>query len=490
MSSAAVIAGMTATVVATIALAGVQLAGRPHDRRLLRRRPLGAGLVERLGDLRGVPVGRVVPGRGRADHGRRCGRRLVPGGLRRGLRAAAGPGRRAPAPLRAPTPCPTSARPGCDPRRVRLAASVLVVVIGWLYVVPQLQGAGRALQIILGTPLWLGGVLVALTVLVVIVGGRHAQRHDGPGLPVLAQAGRDHGAGAVPAGRVAARRRPLGAGRPGAHVPRRHDGVGGHGHRDHRGRAGDRRGRRDDRRDPRDGRGGAGRRDAHASTRARPSPSPPARPSRTWRRTPATTGTAWGQPLQGGQSHPMYRTYALMIALFLGTMGLPHVLVRFYTNPDGRQARRTALIVIGLVGLFYLSPSVFGMLGRVYTPELLMTGQTDAVVLLLPAGAGRRRPRAGAHRPGLRRGGRGLPGDRHRPDRHGRRGAVPGRREPLGARPDPVVPGRRGRGRPRPAGAEPRWPAPCPWPRRSRSPSRWPPPRSARCCCWASGGPG
>ena len=100
--------------------------------------------------------------------------------------------------------------------------------------------------------------------------------------------------------------------------------------------------------------------------------------------TPATTGAAWGQPLQGEQSHPMYRTYALMIALFLGTMGLPHVLVRFYTNPDGRQARRTALIVIGLVGLFYLSPSVFGMLGRVYTPELLMTGQTDAVVLLLP----------------------------------------------------------------------------------------------------------
>ena len=80
----------------------------------------------------------------------------------------------------------------------------------------------------------------------------------------------------------------------------------------------------------------------------------------------------------------MYRTYALMIALFLGTMGLPHVLVRFYTNPMAGQARRTALIVIGLVGLFYLSPSVFGMLGRIYTPALLMTGQTDAVVLLLP----------------------------------------------------------------------------------------------------------
>ena len=47
---------------------------------------------------------------------------------------------------------------------VRTAASVLVVVIGWLYVVPQLQGAGLALQTILGTPLWVGGVLVALTV--------------------------------------------------------------------------------------------------------------------------------------------------------------------------------------------------------------------------------------------------------------------------------------------------------------------------------------
>ena len=37
-------------------------------------------------------------------------------------------------------------------------------------------------------------------------------------------------------------------------------------------------------------------------------------------------------------------------------MGLPHVLVRFYTNPDGAAARRTTLVVLGLVGLFYLLP--------------------------------------------------------------------------------------------------------------------------------------
>ena len=91
---------------------------------------------------------------------------------------------------------------------VRLAASVLVVVIGWLYVVPQLQGAGLALQTILGTPVWFGGVLVALTVLVVIVGGRDAQRHHGAGVPVLVEARGDPAAGAVPAGRMAGGRRP------------------------------------------------------------------------------------------------------------------------------------------------------------------------------------------------------------------------------------------------------------------------------------------
>jgi Na+(H+)/acetate symporter ActP len=66
-------------------------------------------------------------------------------------------------------------------------------------------------------------------------------------------------------------------------------------------------------------------------------------------------------------------------------MGLPHVLVRFYTNPDGAAARRTTLVVLGLVGMFYLFPTLYGVLGRVYTPQLLLTGDTDAVVLLLPA---------------------------------------------------------------------------------------------------------
>nr|BFE67058.1 hypothetical protein GCM10020092_003590 [Actinoplanes digitatis] len=95
-------------------------------------------------------------------------------------------------------------------------------------------------------------------------------------------------------------------------------------------------------------------------------------------------GTDWLLP---GDGATLFATYSLILATFLGTMGLPHVLVRFYTNPDGASARRTTLVVLGLVGLFYLLPTMYGVLGRVYTPQLLMTGRTDAVVLLLPEAA-------------------------------------------------------------------------------------------------------
>ncbi|MEV6635215.1 cation acetate symporter [Actinoplanes sp. NPDC051470] len=90
--------------------------------------------------------------------------------------------------------------------------------------------------------------------------------------------------------------------------------------------------------------------------------------------------------LPGGDGS-LFATYSLILATFLGTMGLPHVLVRFYTNPDGASARRTTLVVLGLVGLFYLFPTLYGVLGRIWAPHLLMTGQTDAVVLVLPEAA-------------------------------------------------------------------------------------------------------
>ncbi len=93
---------------------------------------------------------------------------------------------------------------------------------------------------------------------------------------------------------------------------------------------------------------------------------------------------AWLLPQDDG-ARGLFETYSLILATFLGTMGLPHVLVRFYTNPTGHAARRTTLFVLALLGTFYLFPTIFGVLSRFYVPQLLVTGKTDAAVLLLPS---------------------------------------------------------------------------------------------------------
>ncbi len=96
-------------------------------------------------------------------------------------------------------------------------------------------------------------------------------------------------------------------------------------------------------------------------------------------------GASWVAAGGGfGGEHPQYQVFSLIVATFLGTMGLPHVLVRFYTNRDGPSARRTALTVIGLVGVFYLFPILLGVFARLYVPQLLITGASDAAVVLLP----------------------------------------------------------------------------------------------------------
>ncbi|MEU3251129.1 cation acetate symporter [Streptomyces sp. NPDC006997] len=87
---------------------------------------------------------------------------------------------------------------------------------------------------------------------------------------------------------------------------------------------------------------------------------------------------------EGRDARPLYATYGLILATFLGTMGLPHVVVRFYTSPHGVAARRTTVSVLVLIGAFYLLPPVYGALGRLYAPDLVLTGHADAAVLLLP----------------------------------------------------------------------------------------------------------
>lgn len=80
-------------------------------------------------------------------------------------------------------------------------------------------------------------------------------------------------------------------------------------------------------------------------------------------------------------------TFSLIVALVCGTAGLPHILVRFYTNPDGVAAKKTTMWVMILIGVFYVFPPIFGVLGRNFLPELYAaTGSKgpDKVVLELP----------------------------------------------------------------------------------------------------------
>jgi cation/acetate symporter len=96
---------------------------------------------------------------------------------------------------------------------------------------------------------------------------------------------------------------------------------------------------------------------------------------------------AWQRPLldTGSSGHALLGTWSVLMATALGTMGLPHVLVRFHTSPDGRSARRTAAITVALLGTFYLFPAVYGLLGAVLLPELYLSGTTDTVVVALPS---------------------------------------------------------------------------------------------------------
>lgn len=211
---------------------------------------------------------------------------------------------------------PDFAQARTDSLKVRHLSSVLVIAIGWLYLLPQFQGASLTLTAAVGARPWVGASVVALVVLMNVVAG-------GMRSITLVQAFQywfKLTALLVPLvflGLVW-----LG---DGARSPADPDLVVG-----------------------------------------------------------GQSGLTWGDPLSMSAGAPLYATYSLMLATFLGTMGLPHVAVRFYTNPDGWTARRTTLAVLALLGVFYLLPPVYGALGRLYAGDLIGTGHSDVVVLDLP----------------------------------------------------------------------------------------------------------
>ncbi|GIG66163.1 solute symporter family protein [Phytomonospora endophytica] len=51
---------------------------------------------------------------------------------------------------------------------------------------------------------------------------------------------------------------------------------------------------------------------------------------------------------------------SLGLALVLGTAGLPHILIRFYTVPNAKSARKSVLWAIGIIGAFYLMTLALG----------------------------------------------------------------------------------------------------------------------------------
>ncbi|MBU2693799.1 cation acetate symporter [Pimelobacter sp. 30-1] len=193
-------------------------------------------------------------------------------------------------------------------RTVRAACSLLVVGIGWLYLIPQFEGAGLTLRTAIGAPEWAGPVVVGGVVLANVTAG-------GMRSVTFVQAFQywlKLTAILVPVAVLLVVW--WGDGRPSS--PAGADG--------------------------------------------------------------------WSIPVAGDGGIGLYTTYSLITGLFLGTMGLPHVVVRFYTNPDGRAARRTTVVVLALLGLFYLWPPVYAALGRVYAGRLVDEGRSDVLVLELP----------------------------------------------------------------------------------------------------------
>jgi Na+(H+)/acetate symporter ActP len=265
---------------------------------------------------------------------------------------------------------------------VRRLAGAFVVGVGWLYLLPQLQGAGLTLTVLTGAPDGLGGVIVAVVVVATVAAGGMrsitfvqafqywlkltallvpalflvlAWQSDGAPTHAFEEPAtfREQRVVRVDDSLDLELDRPLTVTVDGTVDGRTHEDT--------------------ELRLP------AGTHHIDAGTRltfARGAPVPEADRNRGAGLSPSQAETRGERPL--------YATYGLILATFLGTMGLPHVVVRFYTSPHGVAARRTTVAVLGLIGAFYLLPPVYGALGRLYAPELTLTSNADAAVLLLP----------------------------------------------------------------------------------------------------------
>jgi Na+(H+)/acetate symporter ActP len=271
---------------------------------------------------------------------------------------------------------------------LRQAATALVLVIGWFYLLPQMKGAGITLQWVLGTPYWVG--VVALGVVVsgnIAMGGMKGITFVQcfqywlklcaigiPALVLLIATGHDSARNLQPD------RAPVFTQATVVQVSQATDftltrpvratvsGL-------------------IDQREYRDQTVSlcACRHAAGAGTQIGFAAGAPVPTSLAMAPAP---GVSWDSPLSAAGTdgaHPLASTYGIIIATFFGAVGLPHILVRFYTNPDGEAARRTTLIVVLMLSTFYMFPALLAVLTRLHAPQLYLAGDPDDVILALPS---------------------------------------------------------------------------------------------------------
>lgn len=68
---------------------------------------------------------------------------------------------------------------------------------------------------------------------------------------------------------------------------------------------------------------------------------------------------------------------SLGIALMLGTAGLPHILMRFYSVPDAKQARKSVFVATGFIGYFYILTFFIGFGAMMLVGRDLITAGGD-----------------------------------------------------------------------------------------------------------------
>ncbi|WFE51098.1 cation acetate symporter [Micromonospora sp. WMMD1155] len=92
-------------------------------------------------------------------------------------------------------------------------------------------------------------------------------------------------------------------------------------------------------------------------------------------------GLRYGVEVAGNSTQTFYNKVDLLslgIALVLGTAGLPHILIRFYTVPTAKAARKSVLWAIGIIGTFYLLTLALGFGAAALVGGQAITAQDKA----------------------------------------------------------------------------------------------------------------